>query len=448
MEGKCFLVYYMDTSDIVFGILYGVCGVIALHFIVFALIGLFKRRKYPHTDKKLKYGLIIPARNEEAVVGGLIDSIQKNNYPQDKLHIFVIAHNCTDRTAEIARGMGATVYEYNNPEENTMGYAFRYLFDRINEDYGTESYDGFFLFNADNILDKNYFDIMNDAFVAEGGERVITSFRNSKNFGENTMAACYGLYFVYGCLFESRGRTVCGCSTRVQGTGYVINSKLVRDGWRYVTLTEDWEFTVDQLIEDNKICFCDDAVFYDEQPTTFKVMWRQRVRWCRGRWLVCISRLGDLVKSLLMPKRRGGSPHKGSVYDMTVMVLPISIVTTVLFALRLITVCLAPVFYPELYTLGGVLLDLLIDTAIFSGISYATLVLSSIVIYIAERKRIKQVSLMTKILSTLLWPLFLMVAIPAEFVAIFSKNLGWKPIPHKNQTAFNDLNGSDETATV
>ena len=431
---------YIDIINLIFDIFYGLTGAIVLHYIVFAIIGLFKRPKYPHTDTKLKYGLIIPARNEEAVVGGLIESIQKNNYPQDKLHIFVIAHNCTDRTAEIARSMGATVYEYSNPEENTMGYAFKYLFDRINEDYGTENYDGFFLFNADNILDKSYFDLMNDAFVAHGKKHVITSFRNSKNFGENTMAACYGLYFVYGCLFESRGRSVCGCSTRVQGTGYVINSDLVREGWKYVTLTEDWEFTADQLIEQNKVYFCDDAVFYDEQPTTFRVMWRQRVRWCRGRWLVCVARLKDLIKSLFKPKSKGGSPYKGSVYDMTVKVLPVCILTTALFAARLIAVCLAPVFYPELFTLGGVVLDWLIRSAIFWGISYAVLVISSIIIYIAERKRIKHVSLKTKILSTLLWPLFLLIATPAEFVAIFSKNLGWKPIPHKNRTSFDDLN--------
>lgn len=47
---------------------------------------------------------------------------------------------------------------------------------------------------------------------------------------------------------------------------------------------------------------------------------------------------------------------------------------------------------------------------------------------------------MVKLLSTLIWPFFLLIATPAEFVAIFSKNLGWKEIPHKNTTTFEDLN--------
>lgn len=431
---------YINIINIIFDVLYALTAIIVLHYIVFAVIGLFKKPRYPHTDEKLKYGLIIPARNEEAVVAGLIESIQKNNYPQDKLHIFVIAHNCTDKTAEIARSMGVTVYEYNNPKENTMGYAFRYLFDRIKEDYGIESYDGFFLFNADNILDKNYFDLMNDAFVAHDRKHVITSFRNSKNFGENVMSACYGLYFVYGCLFESRGRTACNCSTRVQGTGYVINSNLVKDGWKYVTLTEDWEFTADQLIENNKVYFCDAAVFYDEQPTTFKVMWRQRVRWSRGRWLVCLARFKDLLRSLCTRKKKGGAQHRGSIYDMTVKVLPIAIITTALFIARLIAVSLAPLFYPGVYQIGDVVMDWVIRTGLFWGLGYIVLVLSSVVIYIAERKRIKNVKFRVKLLSSILWPFFLLVATPTEFVAIFSKNLGWKEIPHKSKTSFDDLN--------
>jgi len=156
----------------------------------------------------------------------LIKSIQKNKYPQNKLQIFVIAHNCNDDTAKISRDLGAIVYEYNNPLENTMGYAFKYLFSKIEEDYGTQNYDGFFLFNADNILSVDYFEKMNDAFEYFKGERVITSCRNSKNFGANVISASYGLYFLSGCRFECRGRSVLDCSTRVQGTGYVINSNI------------------------------------------------------------------------------------------------------------------------------------------------------------------------------------------------------------------------------
>lgn len=416
-------------------------ALICAHFLFFAIVGMFAKKTYPHTNSKLRYGIIIPARNEEAVVGNLIDSVRKNNYPQDKLDIFVIAHNCSDATAEVARSHGAIVYEYNNEKENTMGYAFRYLFDRIKEDYGIKSYDGFFLFNADNILDVNYFDKMNDAFVACDKKNIITSFRNSKNFGENIISACYGLYFLYGCRFESRGRTVLGCSTRVQGTGYVINSDIVKDGWKYVTLTEDWEFTADRVLLGEKIYFCDEAVFYDEQPTGVKVMWRQRLRWAKGHLLVCVTRFKDMLRSLVKRKSKGGNPNKGSAYDITVNILPVCVIGTALFVLQGIALALTPLFVDDL----GILCRHFLTVSLPMTVSgYMMLVLASVIIYIVERKRIKNVSLGTKILSALLWPLFLMVSAPAEIVALFWRNMQWKQIPHTNTTGFSELNDASE----
>ena len=430
---------YFTAVWIVTVALTSVIALLTLHFIFFAIVGIFARKTFPATDKKLKYGIIIPARNEEAVVANLIESVYRNQYPQDKLQVFVIAHNCTDRTAEIARAAGATVYEYNNPDECTMGYAFRYLFDRIREDWGVDNYDGFFLFNADNILDEHYFEKMNDAFVACDKKSVITSFRDSKNFGSNVMSAMYGLYFVYGCRLESRGRTALGCSTRVQGTGYVINSKIVQNGWPYVTLTEDWEFTADRILLGESIKFCDDAVFYDEQPTGFRVMWRQRLRWARGHLLVCVTRFVDIVKSLFTPKKKGGNPHKVSTYDIMVNISPLCIISAALFVLNLILIGIVPLFI-DVSAWKTELLQALRFIGISSLISYLTVALSAVLIYIIERKRIHDVSLGVKILSILVWPLFLFLSIPMEVIALFARNLGWKPIPHNDTTTFSDLN--------
>ncbi len=435
---------YLDIINIVFGAIFTVFSLIVVHFVVFAIVGLFTKKKFPHTDTKLKYGIIIPARNEESVVGNLIDSVRKNNYPQDKLDIFVIAHNCSDNTANVAREHGAIVYEYNNPAENTMGYAFKYLFERIKEDYGILSYDGYFLFNADNILDVNYFDKMNDAFVARDRKSVITSFRNSKNFGENLISACYGLYFMYGCHFESRGRSVLGCSTRVQGTGYVINSEIVKDGWQYVTLTEDWEFTADRVLKGEKIYYCDEAVFYDEQPTSFRVMFRQRTRWAKGHLLVFLTRFRDMMKGLFTPKSKGGVKNKGSAYDISVNILPVFVILAVATLLQIVCLMLAPFFGD--YSFSDVMLGYLKQQIPGWIISYATVLLATIVLFIAEHKRIKNVNPFLKILAAIVWPIFLALSGPCELVALFWRNLGWKPIPHKNTTDFDALNKAEATA--
>ena len=424
-----------------------------IQFAFFAIVGVFARKKFPKAKVKHKYGLIIPARNEEAVVGNLIESMQKTDYPQELLHIFVIAHNCTDNTAEIARQLGATVYEYNNEAENTMGYAFRHLFQCIERDYGTQNYDGFFLFNADNILSRNYFEKMNDAFEACGGESVITSFRNSKNFGSNMMSGMYGLFFMLGCRFESRGRTVCGCSTRVQGTGYVINSKIVKNGWPYVTLTEDWEFSADQILQGRNIVYCDEAVFYDEQPTTTKVMLRQRLRWAKGHLLVCLTRCKLLFKSLF-GKRKIPSPsgdgtmvknNKYSKYDIFINCLPVFFISVVVGLLTVILNLLGLLFVDDK-------IEYLINLGIQWGgglaISYVIMVLTATLIFIIENKRIHNVSIPKRIGMALLFPLFMVVSVFLEVAAVFAKDVPWKPIPHDDTTTFEDLNGAVEVAAT
>ena len=436
---------YLEIVQLVFNIIFTIMGAIMAHFVIFAVVGIFKRKKFPKTDRINKYGLIIPARNEEKVVAGLIESIQKNNYPQDKLQIFVIAHNCTDKTAEIARKHGATVYEYNNPNECTMGYAFKYLFSCIEKDYGTQNYDGFFMFNADNLLDANYISKMNDAFEYYNKESVITSYRNSKNYGSNLISGLYGLYFSEGCRLESAGRTVLGCSTRVQGTGYLISSKVVKNGWPYVSLTEDWEFSADQILHDNKIRYCDEAIFYDEQPVNVRIMWRQRLRWARGHLLVFYARFTDLFKHLF----KKGTKHRFSLYDITVNILPSPVMMVFLQLLQLVLVLITPLIDKSV-TMNQVLFGDTANLLLSGGLVYSTirsaiisscgLILSAILVLILDGKRIKNVSLLKKVLICIFWPIFLLIQLPIEVQAFFSKKLGLKTIPHEDQTKFEHVN--------
>ena len=438
---------YLGIVQLVFGILTGTLSLLLVHFVVFGVLGVFGKKRFPKTEEKLKYGVIIPARNEEAVVGNLIESVRKCKYPQENLHIFVIAHNCTDNTAAVCRAFNdprVSVYEYNNPDECTMGYAFKHLFQKIEEDFGTQSFDGFFLFNADNILDENFFDKMNNAFVAEGRTNIITSMRNSKNFGSNIISALYGVYFMSGCVYESRGRTLCGCSTRVQGTGYVIPAKLVENGWQYVTLTEDWEFSTDQILQGNKIVYCDEAVFYDEQPTTLKITCRQRIRWAKGHLLVCVTRFKALFRGLFCSRKNGGAIHKGSTYDISVNILPVCVISTALLLAQIILTVISPLLGAD----SAQVISFLFRSLFSLASSYLMTAISALVLFILERKRIKGVKLGLKIAAILLWPIFIALSIPFEYIALFKKNVGWKTIPHTDTTKFDAVNETKDASNA
>jgi cellulose synthase/poly-beta-1,6-N-acetylglucosamine synthase-like glycosyltransferase len=419
----------MDYIHILIGIfiiIWAVFFIMLFHYFFFAAVGLFARKKFPVTEEKLKYGIIIGARNEEAVIAQLIDSIHENDYPQEKLKIFVVAHNCTDNTARIAREHGAIVYEYDNPAERTVGFAYRFLVPKIQQDHGVENFDGFFIINADNVLSRDYISRMNDAFVANGREKVITSYRNSKNFGTNYMSCLYGMFFIAACRFEARGRTLFGCSTRVSGTGYVFNSKILKNGWEYVTLTEDWEFTADRIAEGDKIYYCDEAEFFDEQPTTVKVMLRQRLRWARGHTIVFFTRFKKLMGSLFRARKKGGK-NKGSVYDISVSILPLGAIGICLSILQTIGIALSPLFGADAATVWawyGIFWG-----ASFAG-SYALTVLSAVVLLVVERKHIPKLRFGSLLGALLLWPFFLGLNVFLDCISLFVKNLEWKVIPH------------------
>ena len=431
---------YVDIVKYVFWIITTILSVLTLHYMFFLIVGIFTYNKYPSTEDKKNYGIVISARNEGLVIENLINSIRKNNYPQDKLHIFVIAHNCNDNTAEIARKSGATVYEYNNPEERTKGYALKHLFECIIRDYGVENFDGFFVFDADNILDKNFFSKMNDAFVATGCKDVITSFRNSKNFGTNIISGMYGIHFMSGCRLECRGRTILGCSTRVQGTAFLLASDMLKDGWNYVTLTEDWELSADQILQGNKIFYCDEAMTYDEQPVSVKIMIRQRLRWAKGHLLVFNKKFFQLLRNIFTPKGK----NKGSSYDIMTNIIPSQIIAVFLFIMELILLAFCPLFNIEF---KPVVLELLKSAGVTLLTMYVSMFVQAVVIFILERKRIKKIPVYKKILMTFCWPLFTLINYLIAFVALFKK-IEWKAIPHIDETSHENVNDDEEYESV
>ena len=426
---------YFTVTNAIISVLFGIMGLITAHFVIFALVGIFKRKKFKETDQKLRYGIIIPTRNEETVVASLISSIRAADYPQEKLHIFVVAHNCTDKTAEVARAAGATVYEYNNPDERRKGYAMRYIVDRINTDYGSESFDGFFVFDADNVIDGQYINKMNNAFVACGRKSIITSYRSSKNFGSNVISAMYGLYFAYSCRFESAGRTVLGCSTRVAGTGFLMSSEIIKDGWQYLSLSEDTELTADRLIKGTKVVYCDDAIFYDEQPTTVSVMWNQRLRWAKGHLGVFSMKAAEMIRTLFRGQKKG-KIYRGSLCDILVGLTPLCIVAAAITLLQNIFFLLSPLFGGSL---GDIYPTYLLNTLGTLLSSYGLLLISSTLLYFLERKKLPRARASTVIAAILLWPIFLLVAAPLQIIAPFCKNLAWKQIPHTHATAVENV---------
>lgn len=224
-------------------------------YIVIALIGEKRKKKQPEYEpKKLhRFAFIIAARNENAVIGNLIKSIKAQNYPSELIDVVVVADNCTDNTAEIARSCGAIVYERFNKVLVGKGYALDYAFNKIKEDEGDyTAYDGYFIFDADNVIDRNYVREMNKTF--DQGYRVVTSYRNSKNFDTNWITSGYSLWFCREAKYLNNPRMILKTSCAVSGTGFLTSSEIIKKngGWKCNLLTEDIQFSVVNILEGRK----------------------------------------------------------------------------------------------------------------------------------------------------------------------------------------------------
>ena len=155
------------------------------------------KKDAPHREPVMhRIAVLIAARNEQAVIGNLIDSIRDQDYPADKVDVFVVADNCTDLTGSVAGAHGANVYFRNDTTQVGKGYALQYLLHCIEDDYAP--YDAYLVLDADNILSPNYITEINKTF--SDGYEIVTSYRNSKNYGDNWISAGYALWF----LRESR----------------------------------------------------------------------------------------------------------------------------------------------------------------------------------------------------------------------------------------------------
>ena len=276
----------------------------------------------PH--KKIKghrYAVLISARNEEAVIGNLIESIRRQSYDLGLVTTFVVADNCTDATARVAAEAGAVVFERFDTTKVGKGYALRYLLRKVDELFPERPFDGYFVFDADNVLEETYIEEMNKVF--SDGYEIVTSYRNSKNFGDNWISSGYALWFLRESQYLNHARMKLGTSCAVSGTGFLFSQRVLDEcgGWNFFLLTEDIEFTVHNVVRGLKIGYCHEAILYDEQPTRFRQSWRQRLRWARG-YLQVFGKYGaDLL--------RGMARGSFSCFDMTMNIMPAAVLSFV-----------------------------------------------------------------------------------------------------------------------
>ena len=374
------------------------------------------------TIKQHRYAILIAARNEEAVIGHLLHSIAQQTYDSALIQVFVVADNCTDRTAQVCRQAGATVWERQNTEQVGKGYALQFLLEHIEREYPDFPFDGYCVFDADNVLEETYMEEMNKTFSQ--GYTVVTSYRNSKNYGDNWLAAGYGLWFIRESQYLNRSRMKLKTSCTVGGTGFMFSREILQrnGGWPFHLLTEDLEFSTASILQGETIGYCETAMFYDEQPTLFRQSWNQRLRWSKG-FLQVFGRYGGALAA-------GVCKGRFACFDVAMSMMPAFILTVLGIIVNM--VALVSCFIAGLSPLPA--LFALLQSALGG---YGLLLILGGITTVTEWKKI-QATRLQKIVYLFTFPLFMMTYIPISCAAVFQK-VQWKPIAHTRVQSLEEI---------
>lgn len=296
----------MEGCLVVGGVWLTVMLIYQLYLTVFG----FKRdtRDYQEHEPESRFLVLVPAHNEEKVIGDMIRNLQAMDYPAELYDFYIIADNCTDSTAEVARSLGAhvLVHEKDGPDAPTgKPIALKAALEALG-DYAAR-YDLLMIFDADNLIDTNMFREVNSQFLDKGRPDLIQCYLGAKNKSGAVAWFYYTSYTVTNRFFQlAKHRLGLNCS--VGGTGYAITTSYLKErgGWTTASLTEDIEIQVEATLDGRRILWNHNTRVYDEKPTSFRASVRQKTRWAQGHWFVALRNTGKLFRQLFTGKLRFG----------------------------------------------------------------------------------------------------------------------------------------------
>ena len=389
-----------------------------LYQLIVSICSLVKLKDKPIIeDKQNRFMAIIPAHTEESVVGNLVESLTKQNYPKELFDIYVIADNCTDKTAEIAKKAGAIVYERFDDKNKTKGHALKWFLNKkIEED---APYDAFCVFDADNIVHEDFIKNMNKKLCQ--GEDVVQGYRDIKNPTDSWISAGYAIFYWTMNRFYHLARYNLGLSPLINGTGFMVKFDVVKPtGWDTQTLTEDIEFSLKRIIAGKKLGWATDAIVYDEQPVGFKQSWSQRSRWTVGH-MQCIQ---NYTKDLATATKEHKTLMNFDGLLYIVGSIPMFVLTLILLGINFI-----------LYLGNGLTTWELIENILRYLIPTFLLPIgTAIIIMLLDKKPIKP---MWK--GLLCYPLFLGSWLLINFKCLFKRETSWEKIEHVRDIKINDV---------
>lgn len=370
-----------------------------------------KNTNYPQKEKNgHNYAILIPARNESLVIEKLLISIENQTKKIKPEDVYVIVETKKDKTVSIVEKHKMTIVYRKNLNKKRKGFA---LDDAIKEILkSNKKYDAYFIFDADNILDKNYIKEMTKSF--DEGYDIGIGYRNTKN-SKNLVSAASALTFSMINTIGNKRKSKYTNNLIISGTGYYIKGTIIESwkGFPFNSFTEDYELSLYSILNNLTTTYNDSAIYYDEQPEIFDVTITQRSRWVKGYFDVRRNYIHKIRKSI-------SKKDKNYASKITALIGVNPLITLIIGILLLLI--------DSITSFKNFIISLLI---IFILIYITLMIFTYIIIKKEENKLDIKVS---KILLIFYNPFYLLSYIYCLYIAITKKDLGWQEIKHTNNT--------------
>lgn len=393
-----------------------------VYYIFFVPFAFRKQTPYKKHNPKCRFAVLIAARNEQAVIANLVESLLAQDYPKELYDIYVIPNNCTDNTELVAKNAGANILTCEKPVSTKGEVLDQIVTKLLNEN----KHDAICVFDADNVVDAGFLRAMNNAWCE--GAKAAQGFRDSKNPRDTYISSSYSIYYWMVNRFYSHARSHVGLSAIINGSGFMADLSLLKSmgGWKTKTMTEDIEFTTKCILSDIPVCWVPEALTYDEQPLTFSQSWRQRSRWSTGIYQCLHYYSFKLIKGMFKGDFKGLRMKLDQLIFLLAPILQLMWLFTMLLGHFVRTLS-------SHYSLS-------IGTPIFSSIilsiilSFILSCVTSIIVMFLEHKQIS--SMKVGIISY--W-FFIVSWLPINAICLFFRTKKWKSISHTRSVSVHEI---------
>jgi cellulose synthase/poly-beta-1,6-N-acetylglucosamine synthase-like glycosyltransferase len=266
-----------------------------LELLLLTVAGLFRPRKTAQKSAQEPFALtvVIPAHNEKLTIARCVRSVFAAEATGVDLRVVVVADNCTDQTASIARSAGARVLERFDTSQRGKGYALHYAFDSLS-DTDTQA---FAIVDADTEVERNF--LIETAAAFRSGADATQCRYLVRNPDSSIRTRLMGLTLAAYNVLRPRGRANLGLSAGLYGNGFALSTQTVRAvPYCAYSVVEDLEYHLALLRSSRKVTFIDRTTVYADMPAAGPGVENQRARWEGGRLRMAFVQLPGLLKRI------------------------------------------------------------------------------------------------------------------------------------------------------